>query len=582
MIPLFLVPARGGSRRLPNKNTELMGGIPLIGHAIRRARTAARILGIERPLVVCSTDDEVIARVARDWGGAVPFMRPPTLATDDSSSFDVAIHALEALEAEGMTLDLLILVQPTSPLQTADDIVRTVRTQQSAGDSAATVTLLHHAGVAFRLADDVLLTSGEPGQALGEAVVLNGGCYAITPSELRETSTFVTAGRTRGVVTEPSHSIDIDEPSDLQLARAMMESRPTRVVSIGDRPLDGQRCFVIAEVGVNHNGDLRIAQELVTAAAAAGADAVKFQSFSPTAIASSSAPLADYQRDAGETGDQRSMLERLALTPKDHATIQQLATSLGILFFSTPFDAAAARMLDELDVPAFKVGSGELTNIPLLEEIAAYGRPMLISTGMATMREVAGAVDAVEATGVRDIALLHCVSNYPADPGDSNLKAMAAMRAAFGYPTGWSDHMADWATAVAAVAMGASLLEKHITLDRRMPGPDHAASIEPDDFAAMVRAIRAVERARGSGVKVPVAAEISTAAVARRSLHWAASLGKGTVVHPEHLVALRPGTGLQPSLANQLGGLLLGRDVTEGAMVVPADLGLRADENVHS
>jgi N,N'-diacetyllegionaminate synthase len=195
---------------------------------------------------------------------------------------------------------------------------------------------------------------------------------------------------------------------------------------------------------------------------------------------------------------------------------------------------------------------------------------------------VAAAIDAVEATGLEDIALLHCVSNYPADPDDSNLNAMATMRAAFGVPTGWSDHMGDSATAVTAVAMGASLLEKHLTLDRHMPGPDHAASIEPDEFGAMVNSIRAVERARGSGVKVPVPTEISTAAVARRSLHWAASLGKGTVVRPEHLVALRPGTGLQPSFANQLGGLLLRQDVTEGAMVIPADVGLRADEEVHS
>ncbi len=580
MNPLFLIPARGGSRRLPGKNLELLGGIPLVGHAIRRARSAARILGIERPLVVCSTDDTALALAAREWGATVPFIRPTALAADDSSTFDVAMHALEAFEAEGKIFDLVVLVQPTSPLQTAGDIVRTVRTQLENGASAATVTVVHEAGVAFRLVGGVLQSGGEPGQATGEAVALNGGCYAIAPAELRETKAFVTPRITRGVITDPLRSIDVDEPADLRLARALIQSRPTRVVSIADRPLDTRHCFVIAELGVNHNGDLRIAQELVTAAATAGADAVKFQSFSPASLASGSAPLADYQRDAGETGDQRAMLERLVLTPEEHAILQRHAASLGILFLSTPFDSAAAAMLDDLRVPAFKVGSGELTNLPLLEEIAKYGRPMLISTGMATMREVAAAVDTVEAAGNEAIALFHCVSAYPADPDDSNLNAMAAMQAAFGYPTGWSDHMQDWATAVTAVAMGASLLEKHLTLDRRMPGPDHAASIEPEAFAAMVRAIRAVERARGSGDKAPAPAEIGTAAVARRSLHWASSIREGTVVEPRHLVALRPGTGFPPAFAKQLTGRMVGRDVADGAMVMPEDLGWRADEEM--
>ncbi len=222
------------------------------------------------------------------------------------------------------------------------------------------------------------------------------------------------------------------------------------------------------------------------------------------------------------------------------------ARDRGIVFLSTPFDDGSADLLDRLDVPAFKVGSGELTNLPFLAGLARRGRPLLVSTGMADMVEVAAAVDAVAAAGDPPLALFHCVSSYPARPEDANLRAIETLRRAFGVPTGWSDHTPGTELALASVVVGASLIEKHLTLDRDMPGPDQRTSLEPDVFAAMVAGIRAVTDALGTGDKVPVEAERAIAAVARRSLHWATSLPAGATIADGDLTSLRPGTGLAP------------------------------------
>ena len=230
------------------------------------------------------------------------------------------------------------------------------------------------------------------------------------------------------------------------------------------------------------------------------------------------------------------MLARLALPTEAWAGLRQHARDRDIVFLSTPFDDASADLLDALDVPAFKVGSGELTNLPFLGRLARRGRPMLVSTGMADLVEVAAAVDAIAAAGDPPLALFHCVSSYPARAEDADLRAIETMRRAFGVPTGWSDHTPGTELALAATAIGATLIEKHLTLDRTMPGPDQRTSLEPDEFARMVAGIRAVSSALGTGEKVPVEAERAIAAVARRSLHWATSLAAGATVD-----ARRPG-----------------------------------------
>jgi N,N'-diacetyllegionaminate synthase len=562
---LFLIPARGGSRRIPAKNLRLLAGIPLVGWAARIARAAAGPTDI----ILCSTDDPATAAAAATWG-ATTLERPGALASDDATSVAVALHALETLEQRGTPPDLLVLVQPTSPLTDPADLAAAVDLARRSGRSVVTVTASHPAAWHQHLAADGTLQQVDADPATTH--LLTGAAYVITPAALRAGGRFLEPGQTLGLAVPVERSVDIDEPSDLLVAAAMLRARPVTPVRLGSTVLGAGRPFVIAEAGVNHDGDVAVAHRLIDAAADAGADAVKFQTFVPTALAAPSAPTAAYQRDRAGVDEQAAMLERLRLPDDAWAALQTHAEERGIVFLSTPFDAVSAALLDGLDVPAFKVGSGELTNLPFLAELAAYGRPLLISTGMATMVEVAAAVDAVRAAGSAEIALLHCVSAYPAAVEDANLAAMASMREAFGVPTGWSDHTPGIELPVAATALGAAIIEKHLTLDRSRPGPDHAMSMESDPFAAMVRAIHGTAAALGDGVKTPTDAEAAIAAVARRSLHWARDLPAGSEVALADLVAIRPGTGLPPARGADIVGRRTSRAVRAGVAVAEADL----------
>ena len=319
---------------------------------------------------------------------------------------------------------------------------------------------------------------------------------------------------------------------------------------IGDRHVgDGAACFLIAEAGVNHNGDINMALELVDIAADSGADAIKFQTFKAERLVTATAAKADYQKantDSEET--QFEMLKRLELSEDDHRLLIERCRDKGILFMSTPFEEQSADFLDSVDIPVFKIPSGEMTNLPFLAHVAAMDRPMVISTGMCSLGEVEDAVRVVEDAGHSQFALLHCVSNYPADPADVNLRAMQSLAAAFQVPVGYSDHTVGCEVAVAAVAMGACVIEKHYTLDRSLPGPDHAASLEPHELKELVRQIRTVEKALGDGRKRPVANEKNTADVARKSLVTAVDLTAGMRIESNHIVARRPGTGMPPSM----------------------------------
>lgn len=326
-------------------------------------------------------------------------------------------------------------------------------------------------------------------------------------------------------------------------------------------------CLIIAEAGVNHNGDIELAHRLVDAAADAGADAVKFQTFKAERLVTAEAPKADYQTARMGEESQLQMLRRLELSESAHRELVSHCNERNIVFISTPFDEGCADFLAELGVPMFKIPSGEVTNLPYLSHLAKIGLPMLVSTGMAYLSEVDEAVRAIRSTGNGRIALLHCVSNYPADPVDVNLRAMETMRTAFGVPVGYSDHTLGNEIALAAVAMGASAIEKHFTLDRNMHGPDHASSLEPDELAQMITGIRKVEAALGSGRKEPAASEAATAAVARKSLVAATQLTAGTVLSEEMVAVKRPGTGLPPAMKPYLLGRTLRRDLREGALL---------------
>jgi N,N'-diacetyllegionaminate synthase len=315
----------------------------------------------------------------------------------------------------------------------------------------------------------------------------------------------------------------------------------------------GESVFIVAEAGVNHNGNLKRALRMVDEAAEAGADAVKFQTFTPELVASSRAPKAKYQRTA-RGKSQIEMLKRLALTRLDFEAISQRAEKRRILMLSTPFDDESVDFLDALGVPAYKVSSGDLTNIPLIEHIARKGKPVILSTGMATLDEVQDAVGAVRRNGNDRIILLHCVSAYPSKPDDSNLRAMQTLRETFRVPVGFSDHTLGTDVPIAAAALGAVMIEKHFTLSRNLPGPDHKSSLEPREFIRMVRGIRTAERALGRPEKAPTKAEMEMRAVARKSIVASRNIQKGESITREMVAVKRPGTGIQPKeLAYLLG-----------------------------
>jgi N,N'-diacetyllegionaminate synthase len=318
------------------------------------------------------------------------------------------------------------------------------------------------------------------------------------------------------------------------------------------------RCTVIAEAGVNHNGDPDLALRMVEVAAQCGADVIKFQTFRASALATAHAPKAAYQIARTEAAEsQRQMLERLELDESAYRELVQAAARAKLEFLSTPFDEASADLLAELGVERFKIPSGEVSNHPLLRHIARKRKPILLSTGMCTLADVEGAVAALRDAGCDELTLLHCTSSYPAPHADVNLRAMETLRRAFGVPVGLSDHTEGIAVATAAAALGASVIEKHFTLDRRMPGPDHAASLEPDELAQLVRAIRQVEAALGDGIKRPMPSELDVRRVARKSLVAARDLAAGTTLEAAHLCAKRPGDHISPAELDRVVGRVL-------------------------
>ena len=338
-----------------------------------------------------------------------------------------------------------------------------------------------------------------------------------------------------------------------------------------------KQVFIIAEAGVNHNGDLSLARHLIDVAAQAGADAVKFQLFNIAALVTASARMAHYQKMSAKRSDpssdrQRDMLETLAISDQDMAELVNYGRRQGIEVMATPFDPEKADLLEKLGIKRFKISSGDLTHLELLAHIAAKKLPMIVSTGMATLGEVEEAVQIIRQTGNPPLTLLHCVSSYPSRPEDANLRAMETMAKAFDVETGWSDHMPDATICLAAVAMGARVIEKHLTLDRNLPGPDHKASMEPEDFTDMVQDIRKISRALGSGVKTPVAAEADVMQVARRSLVTACAIPAGTRLAPDMLVAKRPGTGLAPRYKAMVTGKTTIRDLPPDTVLDWSDL----------
>lgn len=335
-------------------------------------------------------------------------------------------------------------------------------------------------------------------------------------------------------------------------------------------------CFIIAEAGVNHNGSVDLALKLVEAAKRAGADAVKFQTFSAERLARPGAPKAEYQRRQTGDGDQFSMLKSLELPRADYRRLVDRCREVGIEFMSTPFDEDAADFLVSLGMQRVKIPSGEITNLPFLGHAARFGVPIVLSTGMSTLEEVDEAVSSIaRARREKDLneplaqrlTLLHCTSNYPAAEVDVNLRAMQTLASRFGLPVGYSDHTAGTAIAVAAVAMGATVIEKHFTLDRGLPGPDHQASIESAELARMIAEIRIVETGLGDGRKIPRPSELPVRDLVRRSVTLVRNLPAGRVLVREDVALLRPGTGIPPKDLTRILGRRIRTPLSSGTVL---------------
>jgi pseudaminic acid synthase len=318
-------------------------------------------------------------------------------------------------------------------------------------------------------------------------------------------------------------------------------------VRIGDRAVgDGAPVYVIAEAGSNHDRDLGQAKRLIDVAAEAGADAVKFQTFRSDAIVAEVPTRAKYLDGILPDGESMSELFRKLELPREwHAGLKTHAEGAGLDFLSTPFDLEAVELLDSLGVVAYKIASYELWHLPLLREVARRGKPMICSTGMANLRDVQEAVDTVRDAGNDQLILLHCVVNYPPPFNQLNLRAIDTLRAAFDVPVGYSDHTPGWTAPVVATALGAAVIEKHFTLSRDLPGPDHRFALEPDELRSMVQAIRDAEASLGSGVKRMAEAEADLYVTARRSLFAARPIEAGEVLGEDAVAVLRPGTGLE-------------------------------------
>jgi N,N'-diacetyllegionaminate synthase len=337
------------------------------------------------------------------------------------------------------------------------------------------------------------------------------------------------------------------------------------------------KVLIIAEAGVNHNGSLDLAKKLVSVAAAAGADYVKFQTFKADNMVDKNAPKASYQiqNTAGDSDSQYEMLKKLEMPADWHHELQFFAIKEGIGFLSTGFDEESIDLLDTVRIPFFKIPSGEITNKPYLQHVATKGKPVIVSTGMASMNEIGAALDVLESAGIHRsmIKVLHCNTEYPTPMKDVNLLAMTAIQKQFGVDVGYSDHTLGIEVSVAAVALGARVIEKHFTLDRKMDGPDHAASLEPDELRDMVRSIRNIELAiSGDGIKKPSDSEQKNINIARKSIYLKIDLPKDSMIRMQDVIMKRPGDGISPMEIEKVVGRRTATDLKANTKIKESDL----------
>jgi N,N'-diacetyllegionaminate synthase len=343
--------------------------------------------------------------------------------------------------------------------------------------------------------------------------------------------------------------------------------RKMHKILIGNKGVgEGYSTFIIAEAGVNHNGSLKLAKTLIYTAKESGADAVKFQTFKTEDLVTKNAEKTEYQKKSTTENSQYEMIKKLELSKNDFRELAKYADKNDIIFLSSPFDLGSVDLLDEIGIPAFKLGSGEITNFSLLEHVATKGRPVILSTGMATMNEIGEAVKLFN-DNANDLILMHCVTSYPAKIEDINLKVIETLRSTFKLPVGFSDHTLEIQMPQAAVALGSCIIEKHFTIDKNLDGPDHKASLEPNEFTEMVESIRNVEKCLGNGKKRLTKEEIEIKKIVRKSIVAKYDIRRGTILNKDMLDIKRPGTGIKPKYIHQLIGKELNENVKKDSLI---------------
>jgi len=326
-----------------------------------------------------------------------------------------------------------------------------------------------------------------------------------------------------------------------------------------------KKTFIIAEAGVNHNGSIELAKKLIDVASEAGCDAVKFQTFKAESLVSKNAAKAEYQKQTtGNKETQLEMIKKLELSYDDFIELQKYCKNKGILFLSTPFDLESIDFLDSINMPIFKIPSGEITNLPYLKKLASYKKKIILSTGMSTIDEIECALKVLEGC---EISLLHCTTEYPCPYDEVNLKAMQTLKNKFNVEVGYSDHTQGIEIAIAAVALGAGIIEKHFTLDKLMEGPDHKASLEPNELKQMVEAIKNIEKALGDGEKRPSPSEMKNIEIARKSIVASCDIKKGEVLNEGNLTTKRPAKGICPMKWDEVIGTVAKKDYQEDEII---------------
>lgn len=554
-VILAIIPARGGSKGIPRKNIKMIAEKPLLAWTIEAAKESKLLNKF-----IVSTEDAEIAEVAKQYGAEV-IDRPKELATDEATTLSVLQQVLTKINA-----DIVVLLQPTSPVRSKGLIDRCIEQFfESGADSLAT---------GFTCKFFEYGTYSARRQELKGFFYDDGNVYVIDAKLIREGK--LVGKKRKHFFTNKEENVEIDDDFDFWVNEQILENRNKSIygkkIDIEGRKIGpGEPCFIIAEAGVNHNGSLKLAKNLVDAAKEAGADAVKFQTFKAENLLTREVGKAEYQKETTEQSEsQFEMIKKLELSYEQFRELKKYCESKRILFLSTPFDFESADLVDEL-CPIFKISSTDTDNYPYLEYIAKKEKPIILSTGMSTEEEISQAVETIKNAGNKELVLLQCVSSYPTPIEEASVKAMLKLKK-YVELIGYSDHTTGNFAAYAAVSLGANVIEKHFTLDQNMFGPDHKASIEPKELKEYIEGIREIEKSLGSGEKKLNAKEISIRKVVRKRIVAKIDIGKGQMIKREMIDIKRSKSGLEPKEIRNIIGKKAKKDIKKEEGIVGRDL----------